>query len=156
MIRKGIWAKGPFSPGTSGPFPLHPLTCSWPINEVTFGMNRGVSPPLHRTPWHISLYIKHFHKLMGWCIHTHTHTRLFSRTPPHAEAYWHSSSSLLSLSVPAGWVQHISLLRFGSQLGLPFVCRPAGNGVRMPCSHPHTSRHLLPKKLVSIMISPMR
>ncbi len=115
MIRKGIWAKGPFSPGTSGPFPLHPLTCSWPINEVTFGMNRGVSPPLHRRPWHISLYIKHFHKLMGWCIHTQTHTHLFSRTPPHAEAYWHNSSALLSLSlslsVPAGWVQHISLLR---------------------------------------------
>ncbi len=153
MIRKGIWAKGPFSPGTSGPFPLHPLTCSWPINEVTFGMNRGVSPPLHRRPWHISLYIKHFHKLMGWCIHTQTHTHLFSRTPPHAEAYWHNSSALLSLSLCACWVGTAHLApAFGSQLSA------VQKETAWEChvlTHIHP-RHPLPKELVSIMISAMR
>lgn len=68
-----------------------------------------------------------------------TRTHLFSRTPPHAEAS--SLAQLINppLSVPAGWVQHISLLRLAHGWVLRFVCRPAGNGVRTPHSHPHTS-----------------
>ncbi len=155
MIRKGIWAKGPFSPGTSGPFPLHPLTCSWPINEVTFGMNRGVSPPLHRRPWHISLYIKHFHKLMGWCIHTQTHTPFLKDTSTCGGilAQLISPPLSLSLSLCACWVGTAHLApAFGSQLSA------VQKETAWEChvlTHIHP-RHPLPKELVSIMISAMR
>lgn len=67
MIRKGICTRRQFNPRTSGPFPLHPLTCSWPINEVTFGMNCGVS--LHSIGHHdtwVSIYNFFTHP----CTHT--------------------------------------------------------------------------------------